>query len=330
VIGLPFNDYKCLGSITELVAEVVATRDPVIAELASKHATTKGLINYIRGLPQRDDDGEKEDGPKVEECSPPQRLRLPATDPNCVERAALYIAVAEMIEPHPVRQLATLDTPIGLHTFPIENGAPVILDPRVSKDCLDCGVALSAEGPITIEPHEAIEWTAKLAEGDAKSTRNGPSRVRRARNAVMRLADEGIAPTQAEVEAMGWMFALAERAARRWGTRAIAMVRTTAQAIADLADEVIARAPQRNLGIDFEGMHFEAPRWLSQLGMAAGRIGLDVGAAALRSQLDSLGIHDDMVGLVEQELNREGLSLGVLAHPPKLTTFASMQAKHAA
>jgi hypothetical protein len=146
----------------------------------------------------------------------------------------------------------------------------------------------------------------------------------------MRLADEGIAPTQAEVEAMGWMFALAERAARRWGTRAIAMVRTTAQAIADLADEVIARAPQRNLGIDFEGMHFEAPRWLSQLGMAARRIGLDVGAAALRSQLDSLGIHDDMVGLVEQELNREGLSLGVLAHPPKLTTFASMQAKHAA
>jgi len=37
-----------------------------------------------------------------------------------------------------------------------------------------------------------------------------------------------------------------------------------------------------------------------------------------------------MVGLVEQELNREGLSMGVLAHPPRLTTFATMQSKRAA
>ena len=142
----------------------------------------------------------------------------------------------------------------------------------------------------------------------------------------MRLVDHGIPPSRAEVDAIGWMFALAERAAHRWGHKALAMVRTTALAIAEVADEVLART-QRNLALDIGGMRSSAPQWVSQLATAAGRIGLDVGAAALRSQLDKLGIGDDMVGLVEQELNHEGLSLGVLAHPPKLTTFATMQKK---
>ena len=85
MIALPFNDYSCLGSITEVIAELVENQDPVITELAQQHSTREGLIAYIRGLPQRDDDGEKDDGPKVEACAPPQRLRIPAADPNCVE-----------------------------------------------------------------------------------------------------------------------------------------------------------------------------------------------------------------------------------------------------
>ena len=241
MIGLPFNDHTCLGSITEVVAELVATQDPLIVEMARQHRTTAGLVSYIRGLPQRDDDGVRHDGPKVEACEPPQRLRIPAADPNCVERAALYVAVAELIDPKPVRQLATLDTPVGLHTFPVENGVPVILDPKVTRNCVDCGMALASHGPVEIEPRAAIEWTAHLAESCASSTRNGPSRVRRARNAVMRLVDDHVAPSPGEVDAIGWMFALAERAAKRWGSRAIAMVRTTAQAIADVAEEVLAR-----------------------------------------------------------------------------------------
>ena len=301
----------------------------MIAEIASKHRTTAGLAAWIRSLPQRDDDGDKHDGPKVETCEPPQRLRLPAEDPNCVERAALYLAAGELIDPRPVRQLATLDTPMGLHTFPVENGAPIILDPKVSKDCLECGVALDGDGPVEIEPLDAIEWTAKLAEVDAKQTRNGPSKVRRARNAVMNLAQSGHVPTQAEVDAIGWMFALAEQAARRMGSRAIAMVRTTAQAIADLAEEMIATQP-RNLSFAINDTRFEVPGWVSQLGKVAGRVGLDLGSVALQSELSSLGIGGDMVGLVEQELNREGLSMGVFAHPPKLPTFANMLNKRAA
>jgi hypothetical protein len=330
VIALPFNDLRCMGSITEVVAEMVKTEDPVIVELAGKHPTSASLAAWIRSLPQKDDDGVPHDGPKVEACEPPQRLRIPASDPNCVERSALYVAVAELIDPEPVRQLATLDTPVGLHTFPIENGAPIVLDPRVPRNCLDCGVAMTAPGPVVVDAHDAIEWSARFAEdgAGAKNLRNGASRVRRARNAVFRLVDEGVAPAPSDVESMGWMFALAEQAARRYGMRAIEMVRTTAHAIAEILDEVLART-QRNLAIEIGGMRLEPPQWVSQLATAAGRVGLDIGAVALREKLATLGIGADLVDLVEEELNHEGLSLGVLAHPPKLTTFGSTQKKAA-
>jgi len=334
VIGLPFNDLQCLGSITEVVAELVKHEDPVIAEIAAKHPTTGSLVAWIRTLPQRDDEGHDKDGPKVETCDPPQRLRIPAPDPNCLERSALYVAVAELIDPAPVRQLATLDTPIGLHTFPVENGAPIILDPRVSRNCLDCGVAMTAPGPVVIEAREAIEWSARLAEDGAgtANVRNGPSRVRRARNAVMRLVDEGVVPAPSEVDSMGWMFALAEQAAGRYGMRALSMVRTTAHAISEVLDEVLARS-QRNMPWLLAAVEYMPPEWKSALGKiagVAGNVGLNVGSALIHQKLASYGIGSDMFGLVEEELNREGLTMGVLAHPPKLTTFATMQSKRAA
>ena len=33
---MPFNDLACLGSITEVIAEMVKHQDPVITELATK------------------------------------------------------------------------------------------------------------------------------------------------------------------------------------------------------------------------------------------------------------------------------------------------------
>lgn len=329
MIGLPYNDLECLGSITEVIAELVKNDDPILIEIADKHPTSASLAAWIRTLPQRDDEGDPKDGPKVKACSPPQRLRIPAEDPNCVERAALYLAVAELIDPAAVRQLATVETPMGAHTFPVENGAPVILDPRVTRNCLECGVALTAPGPVVMEARDAIEWSARLAEDGAGNIRNGASRVRKARNAVMRLVNEGELPALSEVDAMGWMFALAEQAARRYGARALSMVRTTAHAIAEVLDEVLATT-QRNLALEIGGYKLEAPPFVSALASVAGRVGLDIGAVALRAKLDELGIGGDMVGLVEEELNREGLTLGVFAHPPKLTTFASLGSKKAA
>jgi hypothetical protein len=330
VIGLPFNDLRCLGSITEVIAELVTNRDEVILELAQQHSTIEGLTTWIRSLPQRDDEGEQNDGPKVDECKPPQRLRIPAEDPNCVERAALYLAVAEMIDPKPVRQLATLDTEIGLHTFPVENGAPIILDPRLPRNCLDCGVACLKPGPAEIEARDAIEWTAQLAEAGAANLRNGPSRVRKARNAIMQLVEEGAAPADAQtIDSIGWLLALAERVARKYGPRALTVVRSTAQAVADLAEEALARG-QRNISLQIGKTRLEPAPWVSMLARIAGRVGADVGAVALRTKLASLGIGADMFGLVEEELNREGLTLGALAKPRKLPTIASFAAKRVA
>src|SRR5262245_38260055 len=105
MIGLPFNDEACLGAITELIAGLVESRDEVLVQLAERHPTTDELQGWLRSLPQRDDLGRSEDVPKVEACSPPQRLRIAPDDPNCLERAALYLAVAELKDPRPVRQL---------------------------------------------------------------------------------------------------------------------------------------------------------------------------------------------------------------------------------
>ena len=73
-------------------------------------------------------------------------------------------------------------------------------------------------------------------------------------------------------------------------------------------------------------MRFEPP----QLDVAArarspGASGSTSAPRRCARKLDALGIGGDMVGLVEEELNREGLTMGVLAHPPKLTTFATMR-----
>ncbi len=324
MIGLPFNDLRCLGSITEVVAELVSNRDEVLLEIAGKYPTTDALAGYIRSLPQRDDDGHKHDGPKVDACEPPQRLRLPAPDPNCVERAALYIGVAELIDPHPMRQLATLDTPIGLHTFPVENGGPVILDPRVPRNCLDCGVRFLSHAPVAIAPRDAVEWTAQLAEVGAAHLRNGPSYVRQARDVMMRLLDEGAAPTDAwEVDAMAWLLALAEAVARRYGKRALAVVRSTAQAIADLLDDVLARQ-ERNLSLEIGGKKLSPAPWVSALARIAGRVGMDVGALALKTKLAGLGVTNEMLGVLEEELNREGFTMGALSRPSRFATFASV------
>jgi hypothetical protein len=290
-------------------------------------------------LPQRDDFGTPGDGPKVEACQPVQRLRIPAPDPNCFERSALYLGVAELIDPYPVRQLATLDFDWGRHTFPIENGAPVMLDPRISAEELARGVAAgeppapAAEAapapapaarpaPIAIDVRDAIEYTAQLAEEGTRNLRNGPRLTWLARNAIRSLVDSGTPPTDEKtLDTLGWFFAQAEQVARAYGMRALTIVRTTAAAISDLVDDVLARS-QRNLSFEIGGAHYNVPSWLSDAASTAGKIGLDVGAAYVRPYLLGAGITGEMLGLVEQELNAEGYSLGPLSKEGQSVTSA--------
>lgn len=331
MIGVPFdnNDLTCLSAISEAMVDLVGRRDPLLVEIAQKYPTTEALAAWIRSLPQRDDFGAPGDGPKVEACQPVQRLRVPAPDPNCVERAALYLGVAELIDPYPIRQLATLDFDWGRHTFPIESGAPVVLDPRISAEELARGVvpgdlpspapeALASTpavrpAPVAIDVREAIEYTAQLAEEGTRNLRNGPRLTWLARNAIRSLVDSGTPPTDEKtLDTLGWFFAQAEEVARAYGLRALTIVRTTAAAISDLVDDVLAR-DQRNLSFDFGSTHFSVPSWLSDAASTVGKVGLDLGAAYVRPYLLGAGITGEMLNLVEQELNSEGYSLGPLS-----------------
>jgi hypothetical protein len=207
-----------------------------------------------------------------------------------------------------------------------------VLDPRVTSEALAQGLAQRNQAPppggpnppppapterwpVAIEVSEALEYTAQLAEAGARQVRNGPSRARLARNAIRSFVESGTPPSdERTVDAMGWFFATAEQVARAYGARALAIVRTSAQAISDLIDDVLARQ-QRNLSFELGGTNYKVPDWVSGVGSLVGRVGLDIGSLYLAPKLAALGITGQMVQLVEEELNRDGLTLGPLAKP---------------
>jgi hypothetical protein len=171
-----------------------------------------------------------------------------------------------------------------------------------------------------------------MAGQDAGQLRNGPSTLYLGKNAIRRMLDDGAVPAPKEIDAMGLVFALAERAAHRYGTRAIGIVRTAARALAEVLDAVLAR---RNAHVDIGGLKFDTPQWLDDTAGALGNVGLGVGSAYLRSKLAVLdlpkliglpGGTDAVLGLLENELQQKGRTLGDFAHPPQLATFAKFAA----
>jgi hypothetical protein len=209
VIGAPVNDGECLEQLTALVVQRLAEYAPI----ARRFATTAELATWIRSRPQRADVGDPSDGPKLV-CDVPQRVRVPATfDPNCFERAALYLGAAEWIDPAPLRQLATIGDASGQwrHTFPLENGQPVVLDP-------DLGNANAPTSPATIRG------------------------VRAARNAVPARA---VPPPTREQELLRWLCELAEAPAfALGGEEALAHVHYARRVLAQLGMLDNARRPQ--------------------------------------------------------------------------------------
>lgn len=353
MIGLPFgdNDTECLSAASMQAAELVDQRDPLLVEYAQQFHSKEQAWAHIRSLPQRDDEGIPEDGPKLEACEPVQRLRIPADDPNCFERAILGMIVGEFLDPGPVRQLATLEFPWGRHTILLENGLPIVLDPKVPLEELERGVsaglasnapdipsaepdvvAADAEVPmrptkrakkrnrVAVDVHDALEFATELGEHATRNLRNGPHRAWLARNAIRSLLETRTPPTDAHtVDALHWFFQQAEDLARSYGHRALTIVQTTAAAIWDLIDDVLAQQErqrhdeQRNLSFEFGGSRYNVPSWLGDAAGTVGKIGLDVGAAYVRLYLLAAGITSEMLGLVEQELNHEGYSLGPLS-----------------
>jgi hypothetical protein len=355
VIALPFgnNDTECLTAASEQAAALVESSDPLLVDYAKQFRSKEEAWNHIRSLPQRDDDGIPEDGPKVEACEPVQRLRIPADDPNCFERAILGMIVGEFLDPHPVRQLATLEFPWGRHTILLENGYPIVLDPKVGlhelERAVDAGLASNApdgvipseqrvettdaasrstaqtkraknRNRVAIDVHDALEFTSQLGEQATRDHRNGPRRAWLARNAIKSLLETRTPPTDAHtVDTLHWFFQQAEDLARVYGRRALTIVKTTAAAIWDLIDDVLAQQErahhdeQRNFSFEIGGNRYNVPSWLADAAGTAGKIGLDLGAAYVRPYLLGAGITSEMLGLIEQELNAEGYSLGPLS-----------------
>jgi hypothetical protein len=334
VIAEPHNDRACLDAITEEVVAMVEMRDPALVAIAEEHRTPEALVAWIRSLPQRDDTGLPCDGPKVEACRPPQRLRVPADDPNCVERSALFMGAAELIDPEPVRRLATVETPAGLHTFPTEDGEPVILDPEQSRNALRAGLfrarrARNGSEPVALTPTEAVDWIAELAAEPAARFVGGPRRVRNGHRAL-RAVLVGRPLCIAEVRDVAFLLALADREAAHYGAPGRRVVHTTARAMGELdraaARRWLEKTAPRNAGIEIGGVRIKPNTALiAALGRVGGRLGYQVGIEALRAKLATLGIGAPFIHSIERELNREGISLGQLAAPvPMVGTFGAL------
>ena len=412
MISSPINDHACLGPTTEQIAGEVATGNPAITDLAARFANTDDLAAWFRTLPQRDDDGIPSDGPKVAACRPPQRLRLDATDPNCFERSARFIAAAELIAPEHEYRLATINTPGGLHTFPTRDGVPVVLDPRGStvtprnlpgRNVAGADVAsrklrlrrligldetkglrgdlarvyaakqhghdtwvdgrpvdeaiatmekakadfetrlaaldeepeprnaLAVTGPVVLTPSQAVNWICELARARAAMMPDGAHRIRRGHRAM-----RGVLVMQpiciGDVRHVAFVLALAEREARAHGPAACRIVRSTAHALDRLdrlaADRLATRPPRNDAVSSVIGAILndkDLQPWLSSIVKVGGRMAGTIGVDALKLKLASMGISPQILGGVEKDLNREGLTLGPLAKPsPMVGSFDAM------
>jgi hypothetical protein len=247
MIGWPLNDRACLDQMTMRAAH--ALRRPDIGEAAGRFASTGALASWIRGLPQRDDEGAPADGPKVA-CDVPQRARVNAPDPNCVERALLYVAVAERINARPLRQLATIDTPVGRHTLVVENGEPVLLDPRQTRNALDAGLWQQVSwrgdrrgprnaGSSAPEHVQLVRWILRAAEEPAQIA--GDLARGRVANAGLLLTNliggaplEELRRSQGAKQDVGYLLDLASTVAPLWGPAGVTGVAVARQALGSL------------------------------------------------------------------------------------------------
>jgi hypothetical protein len=308
MIGDPVNDAECLGPITEIARGLVDDNAPAIRALVDKHKTLTSLIKELRSWPQRDDEGDPCDGPRVDACDPPQRLRIVPMDPNCVERMLIMIAAGQMIDPDAHWQMATTDTKYGPHSFPVRNGKPVVVDPRMTRNALAGGLYRNAPAPVRLTPTEAIHWIAEIAEEPVVRCRGGRELVWRARDAMLGLLD-GFVLDLADIHEVALVLALAEREARAFGVAGVSVVQTTAAVLADLDDDALRnRAHRPGWPI---GRYRVRPHPITvKVAKVTGRVGARAVAAATRTYLASLGIPPTLLEDLELELRKEGLTLG--------------------
>lgn len=327
MIAAPHNDHACLDALTEHVISLVESNDPKLVALAEAHTDPDALAAWMRTLPQRDDHGRPEDGPKIDACQPAQRFQVDSIEPNCFERTGQWVGASEMMDPTPVYRFATVKTSNGLHTFPTRDGAPVILDPRQSRNALYAGLFRENQarnaGPMVFDPLSALGWVTELAVEPALGIVNGLLRVRNADRA-MRALFVGRPLCVGDVTDVVFTLALADREARQFGPSIERLVRTTTRAVDNL-DAAAGRrwldkaGGPRNLELSVGGVTLSPDMAvLGSLARVGGRIAGNIGLEALKLKLASMGVGAPIINSLEHELNREGLSLGPFARPPAM------------
>mgnify|MGYP001596760832 CR=1 FL=1 len=212
----PLNDEVCLAAVTQRAKDAVGS--PEAEALAARLGSVPALRRHLQSLPQRDDTGDPADGPRIDCGDTSQRVRLGAEDPNCCERGLWFLAVAERLDPNTPRQLATIDTPHGRHTFPVENGQAVRLEPAIPRNALAAGLHAirnaRGEGGALLRAPAAVLWLGRLAAEPARRHPQGVARWRRG-SAAMHATVRG-APL-VHVADVGFVLALAEPEADRFG-----------------------------------------------------------------------------------------------------------------
>jgi len=236
VIAEPLNDEPCLWRVTERA--VAALQRPDMHELAARLGTLDAADRYIRLLPQREDGADDATpGPRVQ-CDVPQRVRPMAEDPNCVERGLMRMALGELIDPRPVRQLMTIELDSGLrHTMLVEDGEPVWLDPLVPRNALYAGLHLfrNASGllGLALPAVDALNWAVNLAKDGVKEGTKWVARHQDAVKDVARIAG-GLLPLNPS--ALTWALSLAVPEAIAFGPDGISALMSAAKLLDSIVD----------------------------------------------------------------------------------------------
>ena len=313
MIGEPLNDRSCLGAITAHARERAASAD--VQAIAARFATTAELAAWIRTLPQRDDDGDPLDGPKVA-CDVPQRLRIPTTDPNCVERAAFFSAAAESIDPSALYALATIDTENGRHTFPTKNGRPVVLDPTKPRNALAAGLDVIGGGAraVVLPLSYALAWALDIAEEPTAGYVDGGEALADAHATAGALMNGDEIDRQG-LAALVWVLALAEREQARWWPQRPGVVRRVVEVLAGRARGLVVDGcgcgPDDGGAVERNGWSIEwAPRrYLSAIESAARTvepIARPLVKPALKAVLASYGVPPQLVDAGDAAISAAG------------------------
>jgi hypothetical protein len=127
VIQDALDDEACLGQLTKFARELAPT---TLVRLVARHivdndaeaAPHEAVVRWLQSKPQADDNGTE--ATRYITCDVPQRVRLFADDPNCVERATDALMLLEALEqmklcPSTPRALVTIERPLR-HTGLVE------------------------------------------------------------------------------------------------------------------------------------------------------------------------------------------------------------------